>query len=88
MLKKPNMSIADIKITFHSPDCLVRRHPMWLMKFSINSCNSVADVMKTISSFLLFLSFSNHAADPGWLVMLLGTKNTGDHDTATQHSNM
>ncbi len=26
---------------FPSPDCLVRRHPMWLMKFSINSCNSV-----------------------------------------------
>ena len=39
--KKPNMFIADVKITFHHPDCLVRRHPMWLMKFSINSCNSV-----------------------------------------------
>ncbi len=38
--KKPNISISNVEIVFHHPDSLVRRHPIWLTLFSINSYNS------------------------------------------------
>jgi hypothetical protein len=57
----------------------------------INLCDSfdkssevtwlLVNVMKRISSLLPFLPFSYYAADPGWLVMLLSTRNTSDRGT-------
>jgi hypothetical protein len=37
--KKLNISISNAEIVFHHPDSLVRRHPIWLTLFSVNSCN-------------------------------------------------
>ena len=41
---KPTLSIANVENIFHQPGCLVLRHPILLMIFSINPCNSAVSL--------------------------------------------